>query len=104
MGCFSNNNRKLAYFTGFYKGIQSAGAAITPAIDAPTVEYMTEFAVTWGLLLGSLVIAAPVVWLKVHDTVTVEEDLKFSDETRADVMPAHSSLGTEGAMNEKHIG
>lgn len=29
MGSLSNNSRKLANFAGFYKGIQSAGAAIT---------------------------------------------------------------------------
>jgi hypothetical protein len=29
MGALSNNSRKLANFAGFYKGIQSAGAAIT---------------------------------------------------------------------------
>lgn len=27
MGSLSNNSRKLANFAGFYKGIQSAGAA-----------------------------------------------------------------------------
>jgi hypothetical protein len=29
MGSLTNNSRKLANFAGFYKGIQSAGAAIT---------------------------------------------------------------------------
>lgn len=28
MGALTNNSRKLANFAGFYKGIQSAGAAI----------------------------------------------------------------------------
>ena len=41
----------------------------------------------WGLLGGALVIAAPVIWLKIQDTVSIEEDLKFSDETVADVAP-----------------
>jgi hypothetical protein len=29
MGSLTNNSRKLANFAGFYKGIQSAGAAVT---------------------------------------------------------------------------
>jgi hypothetical protein len=29
MGALSNNSRTLANFAGFYKGVQSAGAAIT---------------------------------------------------------------------------
>jgi len=40
----------------------------------------------WGLLGGALVFAAPVIWLKIKDTVSIEEDLKFSDETVADVV------------------
>ena len=39
----------------------------------------------WALLAGSLIIAAPVVLYKVTDHVSVEEDLKFSDETASDI-------------------
>lgn len=42
----------------------------------------------WGLLGGALLLAAPVIWLKIKDTVPLEEDLKFSDETVEDVAPA----------------
>lgn len=40
------------------------------------------------MLAGALVFALPVIWIKVKDTVTIEEDLKFSDETLEDVAPA----------------
>jgi hypothetical protein len=85
MGSLTNNSRKLANFAGFYQGIQSAGAAITWALDRVKTPYMTSLAVTWGLLAGSIVIAAPAILTKVKDTVTLEEDLKFSDETFEDV-------------------
>jgi hypothetical protein len=49
---------------------------------------MTEFATAWGLLAGSMVVAAPVIWLAIKDTVDLEEDLKFSDETIEEVAPA----------------
>ena len=88
MGSLTNNSRKLANFAGFYKGIQSAGGAITGNIDARQVPFMTQFAITWGLLAGSILIAAPVIVKYVKDTVPLEEDLKFSDETVADVAPA----------------
>lgn len=87
MGSLSNSGRKTANFAGFYKGIQSAGAAITWQIDGHGVTYMTQFASTWGLLAGSLLIASPVIFFKIKDTVSVEEDLKFSDETLGDVLP-----------------
>lgn len=88
MGALSNNGRKLANFAGFYKGIQSAGGAIAASIDARNVPFMTEFATNWGLLAGSLVIAAPVIFYYVKDTTPLEEDLKFSDETVAEVAPS----------------
>lgn len=80
MGAITNNGRKLANFAGFYKGIQSAGAAITWAIDGHKIPYMDMFASCWGLLAGSLLVALPVILMKIPDTVSVEEDLKFSDE------------------------
>jgi len=93
MGSLTNNSRKLANFTGFYKGIQSAGAAIISRVDALKAPYMNNFAASWTLLAGSLVIAAPVIFTKIRDFVPVEDDLKFSDETIEDVVPP----GTEAA-------
>ena len=95
MGSLTNNGRKLANFTGFYKGIQSAGAAIASRIDALEAPYMNEFGANWGLLAGSLLIAAPVIFMKVQDTVPIEEDLKFSDETFAEVAPTDARRASE---------
>ena len=44
------------------------------------------FGSTWGLLGCSLLIGAPIIWLKITDHVSLEEDLKFSDETVEDVI------------------
>ena len=102
MGALSNNGRKLANYAGFYKGIQSAGNAIAAAIDTAKVPYMSEFGANWGLLAGSLLIAAPVIWMKVQDTTPIEEDLQFTDETKADVLPMTGAMpGAEGKMSEK---
>ncbi|PGH18722.1 hypothetical protein AJ80_04375 [Polytolypa hystricis UAMH7299] len=87
MGSLTNNGRKLANFAGFYKGIQSAGAAVTWAVDEAGQDYVTQFAVSWGLLTGSILIAIPIVIWKVKDSIDIEEDLKFSDETLEDVAP-----------------
>jgi hypothetical protein len=88
MGALSNSGRKTANFAGFYKGIQSAGAAVFWRIDALGTSYNAEFASSWALLAGSLVIAAPVIVWKIRDHVPVEEDLKGTDETAEDVLPA----------------
>ena len=85
MGAISNSGRKAANLAGFYKGIQSAGAAVFWRLDGLKVEYNSLFGATWGMLAGSLIIAAPVILIKIKDHVSVEEDLKFSDETVEDV-------------------
>lgn len=85
MGALTNNARKLANFAGFYKGIQSAGGAITWALDDHKIPYMRMFASNWGLLTGSLVLALPVILWKVEDTVSLEKDIAFTDETIEEV-------------------
>ena len=66
MGALSNNSRKLANFAGFYKGIQSAGNAVGASLDASLLRYMTQFATNWGLLAGSLLVAAPAIFTKIQ--------------------------------------
>ncbi len=95
MGAITNNGRKLANFVGFYKGIQSAGAAIAYRIDARKAPFMNEFASNWGLLVGSLLLAAPVIMFKLRDTVSLEHDLKFSDESYDEVKPTIVSEGND---------
>ncbi|KAL2869940.1 unc-93 family MFS transporter [Aspergillus lucknowensis] len=85
MGSLTNNGRKLANFAGFYKGIQSAGSAGMWAMDFNGKPYMTMFASCWGLLGASLLIAAPVIFFRIKEHTDLEDDLKFSDETAADV-------------------
>ncbi|KFY20493.1 hypothetical protein V493_07671, partial [Pseudogymnoascus sp. VKM F-4281 (FW-2241)] len=87
MGALTNNGRKMANYVGFYKGIQSAGAAVMWSLDANNMSFMDELISNWVLLAGSLIVAFPVIFFRIKDHVSVEEDLKFSDETLADVLP-----------------
>jgi len=93
MGSLTNNGRKLANYAGFYKGIQSAGAAIMWRLDGLGIPYMNEFASCWGLLVGSLLLAAPVILMRVTNHVELEEDLKFSDENVEDVVGVETKTG-----------
>lgn len=87
MGAMTNNGRKLANFAGFYKGIQSAGAVGVWALDLKKYPFMNIFASCWILLAGSLILALPVILLKIQDSVSLEQDLKFTDESLTDVVP-----------------
>jgi len=57
------------------------------SLDSRKIPFLNEFASNWGLLAGSLIVAAPVIFLKIQDHVTVEADLVGTDETLADVLP-----------------
>ncbi|KAI9741687.1 MAG: hypothetical protein M1834_000072 [Cirrosporium novae-zelandiae] len=103
MGALTNNGRRLANFVGFYKGIQSAGAAIIWRLDALKIPYMNEFASCWALLGGSLLIALPVILMKVKDNVDVKEDIKFSDETIEDVQGAEALTAPDPVHTSEKI-
>jgi hypothetical protein len=86
MGALSNSGRRSANYVGFYKGIQSAGAAVMWALDSRKTSFKTEFISNWALLSISILCAAPVIFMRIQDHVSVEEDLKGTDETIADVV------------------
>lgn len=93
MGSLSNSARRLALYAGFYKGIQSAAAAVTWRLDAQHHSYMAMFASSWGLLAGSLLIATPIVYLKVQEHADLEADAQFTDGVHADEMATKLATG-----------
>lgn len=44
-------------------------------------------------------IAAPIIFIRITDTVPIEEDLKFTDETISDVAP--KAMLEEAGISEK---
>lgn len=74
MGAMSNNPKKTSLYAGFYKGIQSAGAAIAWRLDAVHTPYMSMFASSWVLVQGSLLIAVPLIFFMISDTTAFEDD------------------------------
>ncbi|AES72683.1 UNC93-like protein 1 [Medicago truncatula] len=49
IGALANDSEVLSRYTGFYKGIQSAGAAVAWQIDNHNVSPMTQLIVNWVL-------------------------------------------------------
>lgn len=104
IGSLTNNGRKLANFAGFYKGLQSAGAAVVWHLDGIGMAFDVEFYVCWGLLGGSLLLAAPVIFAKVTDHVSLEDDVKFSDATVDEVRGNVSSMSIHRAVQQRAPG
>lgn len=95
IGALGNSGRKLANLAGFFKGLQAAGSALSYHLNDHAIPPMNEFASNWGLVVGSLVVAAPLVILRIKDHVPIEEDLAGTGETVADVVPV--------GISEEHL-
>ncbi|KAG1812149.1 major facilitator superfamily domain-containing protein [Suillus subaureus] len=86
IGAMSNDPAKLAVFTGFYKSLQSAGAAGAWSTDAAGILYMNIFLSTWCLMVAGMIFAAPMVYLRVTDHTDVEDETLSTTSVRvADV-------------------
>ncbi|KAG5990997.1 hypothetical protein E4U43_004142 [Claviceps pusilla] len=67
MSSITNDPFKLARMAGYYKGIQSAGAAVSFGMDAVKTPYLGEILVSWVLTLVALPLCALVLY-HVRDT------------------------------------
>lgn len=74
MGAMSNDMAKLAVFTGFYKCLQSCGAAGVWRADGAKLPYMNIFLSTWGLTAAGMLFAFPMVYFRVKDHTEPEDE------------------------------
>jgi len=97
MGAMSNDPNKLAYFTGFYKSIQSAGAAGSWRADAVLLPYMNVFASTWALCAAGLLFALPMIYLRVKEHTDLEDETIARMDEHGHVLPtdAMTEMPTE---------
>ncbi|CAL1696847.1 unnamed protein product [Somion occarium] len=85
MGVMSRDPATLAHFVGFYKGIQSAGAAGVWRADGIELPYMNIFIATWVLLAVGLVSALPMIVMRVkNDTRNAPESPTCASRTTSD--------------------
>ncbi|CUM65418.1 uncharacterized protein PRCAT00003056001 [Priceomyces carsonii] len=93
MGALSNSSKKTAYYAGFYKGIQSAGAAIAWRLDAYGTAYMSMFASSWALVAGSMVIGIPLIFFMVSDHTDEVPENPLEEEEFSPVVALASGEG-----------
>ncbi|BDD63660.1 hypothetical protein MPDQ_003250 [Monascus purpureus] len=74
MGAYSNSPATTAILVGAYKTFQSTGGAMAWRINALKRPAMTQFAMDWGLCMGSLVVALPTVLTILSTNISVEAD------------------------------
>ncbi|PNY26827.1 Uncharacterized protein TCAP_03236 [Tolypocladium capitatum] len=79
MSSMTNDPCKLARMAGYYKGIQSAGGAVSFGMDAVKTAYLGEILISWLLILVSLPVCALVVY-RIRDTNYEVETVKHVEE------------------------
>jgi hypothetical protein len=73
LGKFTSDTRTGAIYVGFYKGVQSAGSAISYRINNSDLSAINELLICWILLAVSLAMAAPVIIHKIRDESNDED-------------------------------
>ncbi|RXK39236.1 hypothetical protein M231_03456 [Tremella mesenterica] len=79
MSAMSNDPFKLARMAGYYKGVQSAGSAVSFGMDAVSAPFLTEHLVSWLMLLLSLPLCAWVLYRTRESNYEVEPVLRVED-------------------------
>ncbi|KAI3440687.1 uncharacterized protein J3R85_003125 [Psidium guajava] len=70
IGCLADDSETLSRYTGFYKGVQSAGAAVAWQIDTFKVPFLSELIVNWSLMT----VGYPLLLVLVKFAVKDDED------------------------------
>jgi hypothetical protein len=94
MGAISNDPFTLARFTGFYKAIQSAGAAGSFGMDATSTPFLNELLASWIMMLVSFPLAGIVIW-GIKDTSYTEEKTVYVNDVGAKTIAAGETVPYE---------
>ncbi|XP_062186285.1 UNC93-like protein 1 [Phragmites australis] len=82
IGALANDSQILSRYVGFYKGVQSAGAAVAWQLDTHKTSLISQLVVNWGLMTVSYPLLALLVFLAVKDednSISSVEDGKEKD-------------------------
>lgn len=73
IGTLANDSETLSRYVGFYKGVQSAGAAVAWQIDNRKTPLLSQLIVNWSLTTVSYPLLVVLVLLAVKDDDTAED-------------------------------
>ncbi|KAL3714819.1 hypothetical protein ACJRO7_006682 [Eucalyptus globulus] len=76
IGCLADDSETLSRYTGFYKGVHSAGAVVAWQIDTCKVLFLSELIVNWSLMTMGYPLLVVLVKLAVKEDEDGEEGAK----------------------------
>lgn len=74
IGALANDSEILSRYSGFYKGVQSAGGAVAWQVDTNNVSFSSQLVVNWCLTTVSYPLLAVLVVLAVKDDKKDEQE------------------------------
>jgi MFS family permease len=80
IGTESNSSARAAILVGTYKSFQATGGAMAWRVNALKVAPLSQFAMNWGLCIGSLIVVLPTVWTVSKTTTTDDEAIVTGQE------------------------
>jgi MFS family permease len=80
MGAQSNDPAVTAVIVGAYSALKPAGGAMAWRINAEGTSPMVQFAMNWGLSIGSLLVAIPTVRSLSKESISIPEPAQVAKE------------------------
>ena len=77
-------------YTGFYKGVQSAGAAVAWQVDTRNVSFMSQLIVNWCLATVAYPLLVVLVMLAVKDEAKDEGGTTTEEATPTSAKPTYT--------------
>ncbi|KAJ9133322.1 MFS transporter [Pleurostoma richardsiae] len=81
IGAQSHNPVVNAVIVGAYSALKPAGGAMAWRVNAQNVNAMTQFAMNWGMTIGSLLVAVPSILSLKGATFSSQEAIDVDDKT-----------------------
>lgn len=75
IGALADDSQTLSRYSGFYKGVQSAGAAVAWQVDTHKVPLLSQLIVNWSLTTISYPLLVLLVMLAVKDDNKTEDEI-----------------------------
>ncbi|KAL1747368.1 hypothetical protein HDZ31DRAFT_80486 [Schizophyllum fasciatum] len=102
MGSLSNNSRRLSHYAGWYKSLQSAGAAIVWRLDGLEISYKSMYLSTWMIMVFAVMTAFYVAFSKVQEHCNDEPQMTAARPKGPD-LKASSTTSKEGKGMEVDV-
>ncbi|GLJ31933.1 hypothetical protein SUGI_0642730 [Cryptomeria japonica] len=101
IGALADDSHTLSRYSGFYKGVQSAGAAVAWHIDSQKTSLLAQLLINWGLASLSYPLVFLVILLSVTDGTSKQEIEENGLEQPARINFSMISLETKFTIDQQ---